>query len=101
MNLLSLVPDRAVMEETATSGGGYSGGYEGGPGFSLEDLNRFCAAQAEIMFPFPFRPRRLNTGVITDGIIELRIRIVVSWKAKFSGADPDLPLSKVFYAKQH
>ena len=68
MNLLSLVPDRAVMEETATSGGDYSGGYEGGPGFSLEDLNRFCAAQAEIMFPFPFRPRRLNTGVITDGI---------------------------------
>ena len=25
----------------------------------------------------------------------------MSWKAKFSGADPDLPLSKVFYAEQH
>ena len=34
-------------------------------------------------------------------VSELRIRIVVSWKAKFSGADPDLPLSKVFYAEQH
>ena len=47
VNLLSLKPYPSADESSEAKGGR--------PGFTLQDLNRFCSGQAEAILPFPFR----------------------------------------------
>ncbi len=53
MNLLSLEP----LSSSAEAGSEAAGGL---PPFTIEDLNRLCCSQADVILPFPFR--RLRPG---------------------------------------